>query len=274
MPKSKLKAIEVIPLDRAVPHEHVNPERVTRLSTRLQQDKTLANPVIVVKWLDRFVVLDGATRVTAFKRLGYPHIVAQVVSPHDEGIDLHVWHHIICGPDFETLLSHFAGVSSYVLNLSTAKDTLEKMDDGEALCALISQEGRHYLVHAAPGVDNATALNALVARYTEIGNIRRTINHDLSLVLSEIPDFGGMVVFPRYTLLEVLQVAVSGQLIPAGVTRFIIPGRVLHLHADMEKLRNGEALTDKNKWLNHVLQEKLASRKVRFYQEPVILLDE
>lgn len=274
MPKSKLQTLAVIPLDRVVPHEHVNPERVARLSVRLQKDKTLANPVIVVKWLEHYVVLDGATRVTAFKRLGYPHIVAQVVSPHDEGINLHVWHHVICGPDFNTLLSHFGGVSSYVFRLTTAKDALEMLDDGEALCALISPEGKHYLTHPAPGVDNATALNALVARYTEIGNIRRTINHDLSLVLSEIPDFGGMVVFPRYTLLEVLQVAVSGQLIPAGVTRFIVPGRVLHLHADMEKLRNGEALTDKNVWLKQILHEKMASRRVRFYQEPVILLDE
>ncbi len=61
---------------------------------------------------------------------------------------------------------------------------------------------------------------------------------------------------------------------PAGVTRFVIPGRVLRLNAHLDTLRRPASLAQKNKWLNEPLTERLARAGARYYQEPVILLDE
>ncbi|MCB9125105.1 MAG: hypothetical protein H6643_11420 [Caldilineaceae bacterium] len=51
------------------PHERFHPARVERLKKRLTQEGRLVNPPIVAELGDgRYVVLDGATRVTAFKQ--------------------------------------------------------------------------------------------------------------------------------------------------------------------------------------------------------------
>ena len=62
--------------------------------------------------------------------------------------------------------------------------------------------------------------------------------------------------------------------LPAGITRFIIPGRVLRLNADLKYLKSDKSLAEKNEWLRQLILEKLDNRAVRYYEEPVYLLDE
>jgi hypothetical protein len=62
--------------------------------------------------------------------------------------------------------------------------------------------------------------------------------------------------------------------LPAGITRFIIPGRVLRLNADLSYLKSDETLIRKNELLRELVLEKLANSAVRYYEEPVYLLDE
>ena len=68
--------------------------------------------------------------------------------------------------------------------------------------------------------------------------------------------------------------ASQGGLLPAGLTRFVIPGRILRLNADLERLKADEPLPAKRAWFNDFLAQKLARSRLRYYQEPVILLDE
>jgi hypothetical protein len=228
----------------------------------------------VVEWGGKFVVLDGATRVTAFKQLGYPHIVAQVVSPDDERLVLHTWYHAIVGPPARDLLDRLRACAECNLLPAPREAHQAAMDDKRAACSLLTSADGSYLVQPAAGVEPLTALNALVAAYTEVGKITRTLTTDLAALAAEAPNFAALVIFPQFTLADVLQAAVGGQLLPAGITRFVIPGRVLRLHADLARLRADESLARKNAWLNQQLADKLARRRVRFYQEPVILLDE
>jgi hypothetical protein len=73
---------------------------------------------------------------------------------------------------------------------------------------------------------------------------------------------------------QVLQIARNGQLLPSGITRFIIPGRVLRLNADLAYLQSDNSLEEKNAWLDELVDSKLSGGKIRYYQEPVYLLDE
>jgi len=58
------------------------------------------------------------------------------------------------------------------------------------------------------------------------------------------------------------------------LTRFVIPGRVLRLNADLRRLRRAESLADKRLWLNNLLTSKLARSALRIYDESVVMLDE
>ena len=66
----------------------------------------------------------------------------------------------------------------------------------------------------------------------------------------------------------------QGRLLPAGITRFIVPGRILRLNAPLAVLAANEPIAQKRDWLDNLVQTKLAGRGVRYYEEPVVLLDE
>ena len=72
----------------------------------------------------------------------------------------------------------------------------------------------------------------------------------------------------------ILALAAEGRTVPAGITRFVIPGRILRLNAPLARLASDEPLESKRRWLDNLVRERLADRQVRYYQEPVILLDE
>lgn len=267
-------SLHVVHLDEIRTHEHFDNERVNDLAAHLEQTDTLMNPVIAVEWKERCVVLDGATRVAAFRKLEYPDIIVQLISADNNSLQMRVWNHAIYGAHKDALLTHLQKVSSTIMTISSKLVVQNALEDREALCGIVMADEEHYLVHASDDVDNTTALNDLVSAYTEIGGIRRMVDTDLDRVRTEIPNLSALVLFPQLEISEVLQAAVWGQQLPAGITRFIVPGRVLRIHADLGRLRTNEPLEEKNTWLEELLSEKRAKRSVRYYQESVILLDE
>jgi hypothetical protein len=114
----------------------------------------------------------------------------------------------------------------------------------------------------------------LVARYTAWGQVERTLLTSLSRLVAQFPRLSGVAIYPQFKPETVFTVARRGDLLPAGLTRFVIPGRILRLNADLERLRADEPLAAKRAWFNRFLQEKMARSRLRYYEEPVLLLDE
>ncbi len=267
-------SLQVVPVENIYPHEHFDPERVTDLADRLVTAETLVNPPVVAEWDGKYVVLDGATRTTAFRKLRYPHIVVQVVSPSDDQIRLHTWYHALHGLTLEEILTELEDRKTYSLVPVSPQQYHTPIDSAEAICSIYCDDGRRFRVVQAPGTEFLSALNDLVTDYTSLCHIHRTLSTDFTTLRNEIDSVVALVVFPQFEIEEVLQAAVSETLLPAGITRFVIPGRVLRLNADMEILRSGQSQEEKNTWLDQLLSDKLARRRVRYYQEPVFLLDE
>ncbi len=267
-------SLKVVDVDRVIFHEHFDPERVTDLAERLESAGTLVNPPVVVEWEDHYIVLDGATRTNAFKQLAYPHIVIQIVPADDERLLLHTWYHVLCAVSQRDLLKQLQGFKSYELK-PEGDTTGIGFDQSERIISRLRLTNREkYLVEAILGVNKLVAMNEFVADYTEICRIERTLNTDVKELKSDYIDMAALVMFPLFTVNDVLQLAIKGQLLPAGITRFVIPGRVLRLHADLKRLKKDDPLRYKNAWLDRLLAEKMARRRIRYYQEPVFLLDE
>jgi hypothetical protein len=84
-----------------------------------------------------------------------------------------------------------------------------------------------------------------------------------------------LVLFPVYSVSQVIQATVSGERkFPAGITRFLVPGRVMRLNADLSRLKAEGTLIEKNRWLHELLVEKQIEGRIRYYGEPVYLLDD
>lgn len=267
--------LHVVPLDKVHPHEHVDPRRVTRMAERLQSDRVLRNPPIVAESDDGYIVLDGATRVTAFGELGYRDIVVQLTSPKS-GLDLGTWHHVIRGIDPAELIDLLSKLelTSIAHPPSTDPDaTLEELLAYGGLCLAEMANGTRYAVHPKPGADWIEALNELTKTYIEAATVSRTLESDRIRLSHQYPDLAAAVVFPEYTVSQVLQAAESGRRFPAGITRFIIQERVLHADIELDPLTDDAPLHEKNRWLHERLLEKNRQGQIRYYPESIYLLD-
>jgi phosphoglycerate dehydrogenase-like enzyme len=265
--------LEIVALDRVLPHEHVDPRRVERLVNRLREDQVLSSPPVVVELDDHYVVLDGASRVTALRELDYPHILVQIVSPQ-AGLSLHTWYHAIRKIELAALLDRFNSLNEIGLVETSPGKVLDEMLEYGGLCYLHTIDGRVFLVQAAAGVNHLQALNMIADVYLSAGHVSRTLHTDPEILRQEFPDLTALVVFPEYTVEQVLQIARAGRVLPAGITRFIVPGRALRINVDLARLSADESLSEKNRWLYDDIVQKFSNSRVRYYQEPVYLLDE
>lgn len=266
-------SLQVVPLQKVFPHESVDPQRVDRLANRLEADGLLTSPPVVMEAGDQYVVLDGATRVTALKQLGYAHIIVQLVSTEDR-LSLRTWYHAIRNADPAKLVKLLDDLPEISMIESDPQTVLNEMLEYGGLCYLHTVEDRVFYIEPAPGVNHLTALNRLTETYIQKAHVSRTLTQDMASLRHEYPDLTALVVFPAYTVEQVLQIARAGRILPAGITRFIIPGRVLRLNADLEYLKSDKSLSEKNEWLNRVVLDKLAKGRIRYYEEPVYILDD
>lgn len=267
--------LRIVPTAQVLPHEGIDPKRVDALAARLEDDGLLVNPPVVARSGDRYVVLDGATRTTALKQLGYPHLVVQQVNLSQSDVQLHTWYHAVRGSSPQDLLALVESLPGLTLDPVDAAQVRGSLSAPEELAMLHLPDGRRFvLTPDGVGGDWLAALNRLVDAYTDWGMVARTLLTDMDALHAQYPELAGLLVFPQFSPELVLEVAGQGRTMPAGITRFVIPGRILRLNAPLEKLRGADPLSVKSSWLDRFVQEKLAYRKVRYYQEPVVLLDE
>ncbi|RMG90500.1 MAG: pyridoxal-phosphate dependent enzyme [Chloroflexi bacterium] len=268
-------SLEIVPSELVIPHEQIDEKRVARLMKRLEEDGRLVNPPITIFWNGRYIVLDGATRSTALKRLGYPYTIVQVVRPGQDTFELHTWYHAISSKrpfsELLNLLQQIPGLQLTPIETHQAQTALRQPD---TLCYFLDRNGNTTLATIQPGANRLQVMNELVATYTNWGDVERTLLTDLPRLLAQFPQMTAVAIFPQFKPETVFEVASQGELLPAGLTRFVIPGRILRLNADLKRLHQDEPLAAKRAWFNRFLQEKLARSRLRYYQEPVILLDE
>jgi len=264
----------VVPTDKVYPHEHFDKNRAERLAQRLEQDGVLSNPPVTMQTEKGYMVLDGATRSTALQILKYPHMVVQVIE-NDENLRLHTWYHVIRDTAPEAVISLLRKLPDVSLMEVDRDRAMEEMFAYGGLCVVHSITGESYVVHPAPNTDRIEALNTLTNTYIAASHVSRTLEDDLFKLRNYYEDIAALVIFPEYTVQQVMQAAAAGRMFPAGITRFIIPGRVLRINADLSIMKSTEmTLREKNNWLHQLLTEKEGRGKIRYYEEPVYLLDE
>ncbi|MEM7538655.1 MAG: NAD(P)-dependent oxidoreductase [Chloroflexota bacterium] len=299
-------SLRVVRTESVFPHERYNALRVQRLSRQLQADNLLANPPLVAQVKDssqeKYIVLDGATRSTAFKQLNYPHLVVQIVDMEREQATLDTWYHAVRGPNVDEFFRLVHSIPDLHITEMPVSQLPEAMAQKKALCYFITastpstqREDKHgYLVefHAngaqkdiendiedsntidSSGYHQLQPLADFVERYGEWGDVERTVATDVEELQSVYDDLVALVIFPAFQPDMVIDIANKGYMMPAGVTRFVIQNRVLRLNAPLDILANDQSLKAKRDWFDQLIQEKLSGRQVRYYEESVILLDE
>ncbi|WP_376788389.1 ParB N-terminal domain-containing protein [Thermoflexus sp.] len=272
-----MPVLRFVPVEDLIPHEQADQVRTAPLVHRLQTEGILKNPPVVapIPGDPRYVVLDGANRVEAARRLRLPHLVVQVVDYEDPRLRVEAWTHVISGESPESFFTTLHKIEGITLEPSEYLHARAELARRQALAYLICPRGDIYLVRAEGDLYRRTdLLNRLVDIYKSRFRFYRTTTDQLEQILPDYEQVIAVVVFPRYEPAEIIELARNGARLPAGITRHIIPYRALRINIPLEILAAPLSLEEKNAWLMEWLRRKLAAREIRVYEESVVIFDE
>lgn len=255
-----LPDLRVVALDSILRHEEVDPLRVRRLMSRIEDDRVQVNPMVCVEGPGEvMVLLDGATRTEALRHMGLDDAVVQVVDPAT--VTLETWHHVVRGCDLEDLVGRIGADRELTLSEETGTPCLHLVD------------GTHRLV-AGVGISANATLSALVSGYVGQWTVTRVIDASPDHASATFPDWAAVAEFPILSVDDVMKAAIGEDLLPAGITRFLVPDRALRLNAPLGLLRSELSVDAKQEALDAMLEERASEGRVRRYEEPVFVLDD
>lgn len=252
-------------------HEDVDLERVARLLDRLSADGILRNPPIVASLpgSERYLLLDGANRVSALENLDIPHLLVQVEPYENPQLDIRHWNHVVRDIETDKLVEYARSIAG--VDMVEGETPVE----GHLASFIFDADEARHLVTRAPINERVKHLRAIVDIYYKGEARLDRVNHsDVATLRAQHPHFGTLVTFPDFTKDEIRTIAEAGALLPSGVTRILVPRRVLGFNLRLPLLRSSLPLEEKRRWLIDEIQHKVSEHKVRYYQEPTFVFDD
>jgi len=272
-----LPTLKILPINQLILHEEHDLQRTLPLVAKLRAQGILRNPPIVMPLTDgsgRFMVLDGANRVTSLREMEFPHVVAQVVEASYPHVILQTWNHVVWGMSTKSLMTALRKIPGIEL---VEVDT-QKSFDAPLYTPLQIRlaDGRFFLLDEAPS-DLAThidTLHRIVNTYKTKASLDRT-SQTLTDSLKKIyPDLTALIIFPRFKIKTVLKLAAQDIVLPTGTTRFTVSPRALHLNYPLHELSSARPIEYKEAYLQQWIGEHVKNKSVRHYSEATFLFDE
>ena len=272
-----LPTLKILPIDRVILHEDHDLQRTLPLVAKLRAQGILRNPPIVMPLTDnsgRFMVLDGANRVTSLREMEFPHIVAQVVEASNPHVNLQTWNHVVWGMSTSTLMSALRKINGIELIKVNTQRSLDAPKYTPLQIRL--PDGRFYILEEAPSelATHIGTLHQIVNAYKTRASLDRTSQTLIDSFKKVYADLTALIIFPRFKIRTVLKLAGQGNVLPTGITRFTASPRALHLNYPLHELSSGKPIEYKEAYLQHWLEERVKNKGVRYYAEATFLFDE
>lgn len=264
--RDSIRSLRLVEADRLLLHESREPTRLAALGESLASEGVQSHPVIAAPHGDEYLVLDGAHRVGALAGLGYPLVLVQAVEPPGSAES---WTHVLEAPGIpEKLTSRLRSLEPEMSGVELARGA---RCGGElplgVLAAVETQEGCLALGGVGTIVEQTRALWTLQEAYPAGVAVRRVVPGE-----HVEPSRNRVAVYyRRFKVAELAEVVRGGETLPAGITRFSVPERVLGVRFPLERMR-GDARTG-NEELARFIEGLLERGRVRLYDEPVVMFE-
>jgi hypothetical protein len=274
---NQLPDLRIVPTNHLFLHEDVEPGRVRRIVERIQEDQLLKNPVIVAELddLGHYVVLDGANRATALKHLGVRDALVQVVAYGDPDVKLDTWYHLVADVDKHDLFARIAEVAEVRLRASDLAHTRTLLAFHQILAYMVCKDND---VHQVLGPEDLPAqarlLNEIAKTYKGLATIYRVQTDDINELKALYDNVAAVIVYPRFTPSDILELTRNAAKLPTGITRHVIPRRALRVNLPLDALTSDIPLEDKNRDFHDLIASMLKAGRVRHYQESTYMFDE
>lgn len=272
-----LPNLRILPIESLILHEDHDMQRTLPLVEKLRAQGILRNPPIVMPLndgTDRYMVLDGANRVTSLRALEFPHIVAQVVAANDPHVNLQTWNHVVWGMGVKTLMSSLRKVKG----IEPAKvDTHKSLDAPKYMPMQIRfPDGSFYILKETPSdlTTHIETMHGVVNAYKTRASLDRTSQTLIDTFKKVYPDLTALVIFPHFKIKTVLKLASQGVMLPTGITRFTVSPRALHVNYPLHELSSGKPIEYKQEYLTRWVEDRVKKKGIRLYSEATFLFDE
>jgi hypothetical protein len=263
--------LRLIKFDEVLLHEECEDNRYKKLIERFVSEKVLYNPLIVGRYKDRFILIDGANRFEALRQMGCRAILAQLVNYKSSKVRLRSWYHFVYEMTMAEL-KEYLDKTGLTYKKWSVKKGIDKLNQagvisksGESICIKFSKD-------LAEMLKSLCALNKFYE--SEYSYIRIDSDTNIRNVDDLSPEDGLLFVYPNFTKEHIVKISKLPQKLPAGITRHLIPNRVLHIKLLIDTLITDQNLEHRNNELEKFIQYKIDTKKVRLYKEPILVFDE
>lgn len=268
--------LKVLKLTDIKLHEATEEVRRTRVYDRIAEAKYINNPIIVGRYENELILLDGANRYSSIKSMGCKLIIAQIINYKSHHTVLDVWNHLVYNFELDTVVEFCKAnkISCRKISYSEGKKILDK-------------NFHHILVTDTSGTDTilidlSKNFKKCLEQLSLIGNLYfMQYDFDRSeseIKITELRKFtrkkGVLFVYPRFQKSHIAKIARNNLRVPAGITRHLIQNRVLHVRYPVSNLKEADNLEKKNAEFMQEITSKIDDNKVRQYNESVIIFDE
>jgi hypothetical protein len=272
-----LPNLRILPIKSLTLHEDHDLQRSLPLVERLRSQGVIRNPPIVMPLDDgteRYMVLDGANRVTSLREMEFPHIVAQVVDANDQHVNLQTWNHVVWGMSAKTLvasLHKIKGIELVKVNTSRSLDAPKYLPMQTRF-----SDGRFFILKEEPSdlETHIKTLHKIVNTYKTRASLDRTSQTLIDSFKKVYPDLTALFIYPSFKIKTVLKLAAQNIVLPTGITRFTVSPRALHLNYPLHELSSGKPIEYKEEYLKHWIDQRVKKKGVRLYSEATFLFDE
>lgn len=270
--------LSVLPLKSLYLHEAHDQLRTASLLEYFHKQGILRNPPIVMaipRSKDRYIVLDGANRVTAMQEMAIPYTVVQIIDNDKTNVELTTWNHILKGISQKELIAYIKNNFDHQLlhhnkrnkkNNITSQTPVVRFIFPNEPCCLINLRGTLN--------DKVSSIYRVVNHYKETAAYDRTRQNSLSLLDGQQEKMTALVCFPTFDIQSVLLMVENNCLLPAGITRFMVRPRALHVNYPFSVLSDKADLSTQQDKLDAWINNCARNRSIRYYAESTVLFDE
>lgn len=272
----ELPNLSIVPISEIIFHEDPDEERSSKLMEYLRKENRLKNPPVVATHSgnNKYILLDGANRLTALRALNIPDVLVQHIDLFDPGLIFLHWHHAVEQYTKEIFLEKINSLPDITITRSTNNE-LTVNDNGDLLCQIQFADCSIYTVHAHTDLfQRVKDLRNITDIYKGFQYMDRVSYTNLEHLKKNYSQFCALIVFRKLEKEELVEVTNQGLRIPSGITRIIMPKRALRINVPLDILRFNVSTEQKNYWLQNRINEQIRDKSIRFYHEPTFLFDE
>ena len=275
-----LPHLALVPTARIRFHERPEYRRTMHLVERLRSEARLRNPPIVAGIDDdNYLLLDGANRVSAFRELGFDQIPAQIVDYGEPGIELRGWHHLLLDPSALDLGAAYSAIDGIALRALPSRAIGRALEFREVFAVWVDHDAQAWGLfpqgYSPTLAERMRVLTSVIACYehgSPLERIKLASYDELPAVVERRTH--ELCLFPVLTKEEMLTLVRDSQLIPTGITRHLIPGRALGLGIDLAFLTEMNDPQERNAHFQAHLDALDLGGRIRYYEEPVFIMNE